>query len=234
MSNICIIPARGGSKRIPRKNIKTFLGKPIIAYVIELAIRTNLFDVVMVSTDDDEIASISKMYGAQVPFLRSSDSASDFASTEDVILEVLSEYKNSHNVSFNSCCCFYPTGVLAKIEDVSKGYNLLISTSADVVFPVVSFHFPIWRGVRRNEQGETSPLWPEYSEYRSQDLEKTYHDAGQWYWVNVDSFKKTKKLYSENILTTELDGLQVQDIDEETDWKLAELKYKIGNFGTHN
>ena len=234
MNNICIIPARGGSKRILRKNIKDFLGKPIIAYVIELAVKSDLFEVVMVSTDDEEIATISKKYGAQVPFLRSSVSASDYASTEDVILEVLSEYKKSHNISFDNCCCFYPTGVLAKIEDVSKGYNLLKNTSADVVFPVVSFHFPIWRGLRRNEQGETSPLWPEYSESRSQDLEKAYHDSGQWYWVNVDSFKKIKKLYCENILTLELDSLQVQDIDEETDWKLAELKYIIGNRGANN
>lgn len=227
MSSICIIPARGGSKRISKKNIKDFLGKPIISYVIELAKQSKLFDVIVVSTDDEEIASISKSYGAQVPFLRSETCSDDFASTEDVILEVLESYKNQFNKEFDYCCCFYPTGVLAKVEELKEGEQKIKQNNIDTVFPVVPFQFPIWRGLRREDGGKTEPVWPEFSEFRSQDLEKVFHDAGQWYWVNVESFKHSKKLYSENISTILLDPLNVQDIDDESDWGLAELKYRL-------
>lgn len=140
MSNICIIPARGGSKRIPRKNIKTFCGKPIIAYSIEAAINCKLFDEVMVSTDDEEIASIAIQYGANVPFLRSDENSNDYASTVDVILEVLQKYQNMDKL-FTHACCIYPTAPLLQIKNLTKAYHILLNQNFETVFPITSFSF---------------------------------------------------------------------------------------------
>ena len=220
--NICIIPARGGSKRIPRKNIKLFYGKPIIAYSIEVALETRLFDEVMVSTDDLDIAEIAKSYGANVPFLRSKETSDDYATTMDVIEEVIEMYGDI-NKEFTSVCCLYPTAVLANSKDIREGYELL--KEADMVLPVTEFSFPPLRSFMVNDAGLAEFRFPEYRNTRSQDLEVWYHDAGQWYWYD-------RKVLGKNIVSSKkkvlkLSNFKVQDIDNLVDWKLAELKYKL-------
>ena len=223
-NNLCIIPARGGSKRIPRKNIKDFLGKPIIAYSIEAALKCKLFDEVMVSTDDQEIAEIARNYGASVPFLRSKVNSNDFAGTADVLIEVLDQYSDIGK-SFEYLCCIYPTAPLINPEKLKKGFEQIVVNKNDTVFPIVEFSYPIWRGLKLENNGKTSMVWPENMHKRSQDLENTFHDAGQWYWFNIDSFRREKKLWMNNTAGMVLDQIEVQDIDNLTDWKLAELKY---------
>ena len=225
-NNLCIIPARGGSKRIPRKNIKQFCGKPIIAYSIEAALGSKLFDEVMVSTDDEEIAEIAKKYGAKVPFMRSQENADDLATTVDVLIEVINEYKRAGK-EFDHCCCIYPTAPLIKIEKLKSGFDKLWNDNFDVVFPVVSFSYPIWRGLKKNDDDNFSMLWPEHQNSRSQDLDEVYHDAGQWYWFRTDQLVKSKKLFGDNTSCVILNETEVQDIDTSTDWKLAELKYEL-------
>ena len=225
MKKIAIIPARGGSKRIPKKNIKHFLGKPIIAYSIETAINSELFDEVMVSTDDDEIAKIALKYGATVPFLRSQKTANDFATTFDVIYEVLQEY-NILNKKFDLSCCIYPCAPFVTKEKLAEGFQLLKENNYDSVFPIVPFSFPIQRALKEKER-KVSFFYPEFSLSRSQDLEKSYHDAGQFYWLNTKLCVEKKKILTDNsgsIILTELEG---QDIDNEIDWKLAEIKYEL-------
>jgi pseudaminic acid cytidylyltransferase len=224
--NLCIIPARGGSKRIPRKNIKEFLGKPIITYSIVAALQSNLYDEVMVSTDDVEIAEIAKLYGANVPFTRSVLNSNDFATTSDVIVEVLGWYKEQGRKFDNVCCC-YATAPFVTATRLHEGYEKLTTQKATSVFPVVAFDYPIWRSLKIDQSRRLQMNWPEHLNARSQDLPKAYHDAGQWYWINVDAFLKTKTLFTENTFGLELSPLEVQDIDNEHDWKLAELKYKL-------
>ncbi len=225
MGNLAIIPARGGSKRIPRKNIKDFLGKPIIAYSIEAAINSNLFEEVMVSTDDFEIAEIAKKYGAKVPFFRSNENSDDFSTTMDVIKEVLEVYSNKLNTSFEHACCIYPTAPLIKIDHLKTGYDKLISNNLSSVFTAVEFSYPIWRGLAINEENMAKMIWPEHLNDRSQDLQKVYHDAGQWYWFRPTELSDS--LISGNIAIIKLEETEVQDIDNLIDWKLAEFKYKI-------
>ena len=225
MSNLCIIPARGGSKRIPRKNIKPFLGKPIIAYSIEAALNSKLFDEVMVSTDDLEIAALAKKYGASVPFMRSDKTANDFATTFDVIYEVLKEYELLYK-KFDFSCCIYPCAPFITKEKLVDSFQILQKNSFDSVFPVIPFSFPIQRALKKKEQ-KVIFFYPEFSLTRSQDLEKSYHDAGQFYWLNTKICMEKKEILTDNsgsIVLTELEG---QDIDNEIDWKLAELKYEI-------
>lgn len=226
MRNLAIIPARGGSKRIPRKNIKYFLGKPIIAYSIEAALKSNLFSEVMVSTDDEEIASIAIKYGAVVPFLRSKKNANDHATTVDVILEVLSQYERK-GILFENACCIYPCAPFVSSYNLHKAYTILHSKGFDTVFPVLSYSFPIQRAMRADMEGRIGMINPEYWNIRSQDLEKTYHDAGQFYFFNINKLLSEKKLWTDNTGFFEIDELNAQDIDNETDWKLAELKYKL-------
>ena len=223
---LCIIPARGGSKRIPRKNIKDFLGKPIIAYSIEAAIHSNLFDEVMVSTDDEEIADVAKKYGAKVPFMRSKENADDFATTVDVLIEVINDYKQLGK-EFDTCCCIYPTAPLIKIEKLKDGFKKLNNDNFDVVFPVVDFSYPIWRGLKKTASDNFKMLWSEHLNSRSQDLEKVYHDAGQWYWFKPENLIQKKTLFGDNTSCVILEATEVQDIDTLTDWKLAELKYEL-------
>lgn len=225
MKNIAIIPARGGSKRIPRKNIKHFLGKPIIAYSIEAALSSKLFDEVMVSTDDEEIAEIAMKYGAKVPFLRTKENSNDFATTADVIIEVLNTYVST-GVSFDNICCIYPTAPLISIDSLNDSFSILVDNEFDSVFPVVEYSYPIQRSLGVN-QGKIEMVWPENLNKRSQDLESRYHDAGQFYWLKFESFLKTKLIYSDNAGFFKVDELLVQDIDDETDWKLAELKFSL-------
>lgn len=226
MSKLAIIPARGGSKRIPRKNIKSFLGKPIIAYSIEAALESNAFDEVMVSTDDDEIAEIARQYGATVPFLRSENSSDDFATTADVIEEVLNSYKHK-GIDFDLACCIYPTAPLIDTKKIMESFELLKTQSFDCVFPVVEYSYPIQRALKVNGQNKMDLFFEENKNARSQDLESSYHDAGQFYSFLVDEFLKNKQLWTENTGVIFLDEFEVQDIDTLTDWKLAELKYEL-------
>lgn len=226
MKNVAIIPARGGSKRIPRKNIRDFLGKPIIAYSIEMALETGLFDDVMVSTDDEEIADIARKYGAKIPFMRSSENADDYATTLDVLIEVLQTYQQQGK-KFKYSCCIYPTAPLLKPKFLVNAYKKLISENFSTVFPVVEFSYPIQRSLKLIGKDKVEMNWPEHLESRSQDLPKAYHDAGQFYWFNVEELLKEKKLFGENSGAIVLPNTSVQDIDTEEDWKLAEMKAKL-------
>lgn len=227
MTNKCaaLITARGGSKRIPRKNIKDFLGYPIIKYSIDAARDAGCFDEVMVSTDDKEIAEIALRLGAKVPFYRSASTANDFATTADVIEEVLLEYRKNGR-EFEHFCCIYPTAPFVSPAMLRQGYELLRESDADSVLPVVRFSYPIQRALKI-EQGKLSMIWPENLNARSQDLQPAYHDAGQFYWGRTDRFLKQKKLFSDNTLPIEVPESHVQDIDTLEDWKIAEMKYAI-------
>lgn len=224
MNNLCIIPARGGSKRIPRKNIKHFLGKPIIAYSIETALESGLFTEVMVSTDDREIAEVAQKYGAKVPFMRSQKTADDFATTFDVIEEVVLKYKSSGK-NFENTCCIYPCAPFITKEKLKEAYIML--TQFDMVMPVTSFGFPIQRATKVNAEGGISFFYPEFELARSQDLQKAYHDVGQFYWFKTEKVLNMKKLMLEKSGAIIIDELEAQDIDNLIDWKLAELKYKL-------
>lgn len=229
MKNIAIITARGGSKRIPRKNIKSFLGKPIMEYSIEAAFRTELFDEVMVSTDDEEIAEIARKAGAKVPFFRSERTSNDFATTADVVDEVLDGYEKMGE-EFEKACVIYPTAPFVTADAIKKAMLLLEQKRADVCIPVVRFSFPPQRGVVIRDE-RLVVKWPENMAKRSQDLEPFYHDCGQFYCLNVKSFKKQKAIWMENIVPFIQDEMNVQDIDTPEDWEIAEMKYRILNGG---
>jgi len=223
--NLCIIPARGGSKRIPRKNIKDFLGKPIIAYSIEAALNSNLFDEVMVSTDDAKIAEIAKQYGAKVPFMRSRENSDDFATTANVLSEVLNQYKILGK-SFKNACCIYPTAAFVTPVILKEGYNKLIANNYDCVLMVMACSYPIQRSLKLNDS-KLSFFYPEFEKSRSQDLEKAFQDAGQFYFLKTDALLKTKSIFSENTGCIIVKENEAQDIDTPADWKMAELKYKL-------
>ncbi len=223
---IAIITARGGSKRIPKKNIKDFLGKPIIAYSIEAAISSGIFDEVMVSTDSEEIAMIGKKYGAKVPFMRSERTSNDYATTADVLLEVLEEY-SKRGKTFSYMSCIYPTAPFVTAEKLQQAYHLLSDQEeAAALMPVVPFSYPPQRGYIMSQE-YLKMKWNENFNARSQDLEKIYHDCGQFYFYRVDKYLAAKGQISEGIVPYVLDELEVQDIDHETDWRLAELKYQL-------
>ena len=228
MGKIAIITARGGSKRIPRKNIKDFFGKPIIAYSIEAAIQSNLFDEVMVSTDDKEIAEIAIKYGAKVPFFRSEKNSNDFATMIDVLLEVLDDYKTKFNQVFDVVSCIYPCSPLLRVSDLKQSVLNLENASIESSFPIVAFSFPILRSLKINSENYVEMNWPEYISTRSQDLPEAYHLAGLFCSFKVASFLQTKDLYfhSKPIILEQID---VQDIDNDSDWKMAELKWKMRN-----
>lgn len=225
MSSIAIITARGGSKRIPRKNIKPFLGKPILSYSIEAALKSGLFDTIMVSTDDEEIAQIAKECGAQVPFYRSEGTSNDYAATADVVLEVLDEYAN-RGIFFETACVIYPTAPFLTAEALKEAMGILLSGNADSVLPVVKFSFPPQRSVVLRD-GELVPSDKESMVMRSQDLEPHYHDCGQFYCIRVAAFLKQKAMIMDHTAPYMMDALSVQDIDTEEDWKIAEMKYRL-------
>ena len=227
MGNICIIPARGGSKRIPRKNIKPFLGKPIISYSIEAALKSNLFDEVMVSTDDEEIAEIALKYGAKVPFYRSENNANDHATTFDVLKEVLEKYKLIDKKEFQYACCIYPTAPFVKIKGLIDSFNILVNKDFDTVFPVIRFGNPIQRALRLSNLGGIEFFNKKHQNARSQDLEPAFHDAGQYYWFNVRICLEANTLITQNCGSIVIKETEGQDIDNEIDWKLAELKYEL-------
>ncbi|MBQ9936663.1 MAG: pseudaminic acid cytidylyltransferase [Lachnospiraceae bacterium] len=222
--SIAIITARGGSKRIPKKNIKEFCGKPIIAYSIEAAIDSGMFDEVMVSTDSEEIASIAKQYGAKVPFMRSKKTSDDFATTADVLMEVLQEYeKNGERFSY--MCCIYPTAPFVTGEKLTKAMNEIKEQDAVMAIPVVAFSYPPQRCYVLDDNGNIEYKYKQYAQTRSQDLEKQYHDAGQFYVYNIEKFLELGGKIVENVRPIFVSELEVQDIDNEDDWKIAELKF---------
>jgi len=224
MKNLCIIPARGGSKRIPRKNVKPFMGKPIIAYSIEAALKSGLFDEIMVSTDDEEIATVAWQYGASVPFMRSAETANDYATTADVLKEVIAKYREQ-GLEFDNMCCIYATAPLVQSDDIRRGFELLEKSAFTVVYPVVPFSYTIWRCLDVAEDGGMKRHWSEYENSRSQDLPTEYHDTGTFYWYKVNDWLAG----NENVGGIIVDETSIQDIDNETDWKLAEMKYKLLN-----
>ena len=224
MSSVAIITARGGSKRIPGKNIRDFLGKPIIAYSIEAALESGIFEEVMVSTDSGEIAEVARRYGANVPFMRSAATSDDFATTKDVLGEVLDNYRSAGR-EFDYMCCIYPTAPFVTPAKLKVAMKLMESGDYDEVTPVVPFSFPPQRSFVINE-GRLIWKWPEFSTARSQDLEKFYHDAGQFYIFRVSTFSNGKEGAVPVKVPFILPETEVQDIDNYDDWEIAEIKYR--------
>lgn len=223
---LAMIPARGGSKRIPGKNIRSFLGKPIIGYSIQAAIDSGLFDEVMVSTDDDEIKNIALSLGAKVPFLRSNENSDDHATTASVIKEVIQQYEVVGR-TFDYTCCIYPTAPFVNAEVLVRAYSKLTMEKLQAVFPVMRYSYPIQRALKLSKEGRVDMFYPEFLTSRSQDLEPSYHDAGQFYFFNTEDFLTKGKLFtpdSGGIVISELEG---HDIDNEDDWKIAEMKYEL-------
>jgi pseudaminic acid cytidylyltransferase len=225
MGNLCVIPARGGSKRIPRKNIKDFLGKPIIAYSIEAALESELFDEVMVSTDDKEIAEIAIKYGAKVPFFRSSMNSNDFATTFDVIEEVLNNYMNE-NIEFDNSCIIYPCAPLLNSRNLKLAFDKLVNHNFDSVWPIVKFGNSVQRSFKTIGE-KVVMFYPEFNNIRSQDLENAFYDSGQFYWIRNKSILSGGSIYSNNSSYIILDEIEIQDIDNLNDWKLAEMKFNL-------
>ena len=225
---VCIIPARGGSKRIPRKNIKPFCGKPIIAYSIEAAIESGLFDEVMVSTDDTEIAEIAQHYGASVPFIRSEKNANDYATTIDVIDEVLDAYE-AIGQHFDLACCIYATAPFVSPALLNTAHKKLISEALDCVFPAVEYSYPVQRALIQNKEGKITMREPKYQLTRSQDLEKIYHDVGIFYFTKTKAIAIKRQLWTDNTSIIELKETETQDIDTLEDWAIAEMKFKLLN-----
>ena len=222
MTNIAIITARGGSKRIPKKNIQSFCGKPIIAYSIEAALGSKLFNEVMVSTDSEEIAEVAKHYGASVPFMRSEANSNDYATTADVLREVLTEYEKLGK-TFDYMCCLYPTAPFITAEKLRTAFNHMKEAEADALTPVVAFSYPPQRAFIIRD-GFLQYTHPEFIKTRSQDLEKIYHDCGQFYFYKVSSFLSNLGIKTVPLIIPEA---EVQDIDTLSDWKIAEIKYSL-------
>ena len=225
MRRIAIITARGGSKRIPRKNIKEFCGKPILVYSIEAARESGVFDTVMVSTEDEEIADIARQYGAEVPFYRSERTAGDFATTNDVLAEVLAEYEK-RGVQYDIGCCIYPTAPFVTAGKLQDAMERLEGSEADTLIPVTAFSYPPQRAMIVRE-GRLVFEYPQYLDSRSQDLEPHYHDVGQFYLFRTEAFARNRKLMVGNILPYVVSEMEVQDIDNQTDWAIAEIKYRF-------
>jgi pseudaminic acid cytidylyltransferase len=222
--HIAIIPARGGSKRIPRKNIKEFCGKPMIAYAIEAAQKSKLFDRIIVSTDDEEIALIARSHGAEVPFLRPASLSDDYTGTTAVVAHAL-QMLTKKNIHPEFACCIYATVPFLTADSLIQGYEALLKSSAEFVFSVTTFPYPIFRALKRSDAG-VEMVWPEFSATRSQDLIETYHDAGQFYWGKSASWLEQKKIFAHYSTPVILPRHLVQDIDTPEDWIRAELMYK--------
>jgi N-acylneuraminate cytidylyltransferase len=225
-NSIAIIPARGGSKRIPRKNIKPFNGRPIITYSIAAALGADCFAEVMVSTDDSEIADVARAAGASVPFTRSPENSNDFANVAEVCREVLEQYKNLGR-EFEYLCCILPTAPFVSADLLKRGFELLVSGEGEAVVPVTNFSYPAQRAIKVDEGGKLAMIWPEYYNARSQDLPTSYHDAGQFYWIKSNSLLSQMRFFAKNSLALILPPGEVQDIDTPEDWELAENKYRL-------
>lgn len=225
MSRVCIIPARGGSKRIPGKNIKKFLGKPIIAYSIEAALKSDLFDEVMVSTDSEEIAVVAEEFGANVPFLRSKENSGEMATTYQVIEEVIRKYR-ALNREFETTCCLYATAPFVTAKKLIDASNKLGVNGCEAVFTIQEYSYPIQRSVSFQKDG-LRLNWPENIKTRSQDLDKNYHDCGQFYFFDTQAYLKKVGVFNMKSDAIVISELEAQDIDSKTDWKLAEMKFKL-------
>ncbi|MCI2048572.1 MAG: pseudaminic acid cytidylyltransferase [Lachnospiraceae bacterium] len=226
MKALAIITARGGSKRIPRKNIRLFNGQPIMNYSIRAALESGIFEEVMVSTDDREIAEIAVAAGASVPFLRSEKTASDTATTADVLLEVLSAYEVTGK-NFEYGCCIYPTAPFITAGKLKEAMDILVKSGAESIVPMTEFTYPPQRGLYIDEAGEVRMLHPEYAATRSQDLQKQYHECGMFYIFRTDAFKEQKDTTMRHSVPFLIDPSEEQDIDTESDWLLAEMKYRF-------
>lgn len=230
MRTIAIIPARGGSKRIPRKNIRPFCGKPMIARSIEVALESGVFDAVIVSTDDEEIAAVAESSGAVVPFRRPPELSDDHASTMPVIAHAIQWWEeNKSPIDF--ACCIYATAPFLRAEFLRKGLQILQNKpDADFAFSVTSYAFPIFRALKLGESGRVEMYWPENEMKRSQDLPEAWHDAGQFYWGRKSAFLKKEGFFSANSYPVILPRKTVQDIDTLEDWEFAEMLFESENF----
>lgn len=223
---IAIIPARIGSKRIPKKNIKYFHGKPIIAYSIQAALETKLFRRIIVSTDSTELADIAIEYGAEVPFMRPAKLSDDFTGTDEVILHALN-WLNEHGEYDQYACCIYATAPLINPAFISTGFELLKSAEATSAFSVTNYSYPIYRSLKITDSGRLAMIWPDYMNVRSQDLPEAYHDAGQFYWIDVKKYLIDGKIFSKDAIPVVLPRSLVQDIDTEEDWEKAEMMFSV-------
>lgn len=223
--NVAIIPARGSSKRIPRKNVKDFCGKPIIAYSIEAALESELFDRVIVSTDDEEIASIAKKYGAEVPFMRPKELSDDFTPTIPVIAHAIERLQKTSPVDI--ACCIYATAPFIQSRFLKEAYTALIQNGSAYSFSATSFAFPIQRAIKLDAHRHVEMFYPEHFNTRSQDLEEAYHDAGQFYFGDAQAWLEGKMVFSKESTAIILPRHLVQDIDTLEDWKRAEIMYKV-------
>lgn len=226
MKALAVIPARGGSKRLPGKNIRDFAGKPMLAWSVEAALESGLFDTVMVSTDSEEIAAVARAAGASVPFLRSAKTADDHAIIIDVMAEVVERYE-ADGCRFDRLCCILATAPLLRAATLKHGADLMDGGEFDTVFPVVAFGYPIQRALRRDEAGRTAMRQPEHYASRSQDLEPAYHDAAQFYWMTREVCVTRQSIFAGRAGSFVIDAMEAQDIDTLTDWRLAELKMQM-------
>lgn len=218
---VAVIPARGGSQRIPRKNIRPFAGKPIIAYSIRAALDARLFDRVLVSTDDEEVAAVAREHGAEVPFTRPAYLADEYTGTNSVVKHAL-QWLREQGTPAARACCIYATAPFVTPRDLALAHELLIKSGKDFVFSVTTFPFPIQRAIRLKPDGSVEPIFPEHIQSRSQDFEHAYHDAGQFYWGTEEAFCRSAFVFSHTSLGYILPRHQVQDIDTEEDWVRAE------------
>ena len=227
MSNkaIAIIPARGGSKRIPRKNIREFCGKPMIAWSIQAARQAGTFDHVIVSTDDQEIAEVARQWGAVVPFFRPAELSDDHTATRPVVNHAIREAEALYG-PVDYVCCIYATAPFLRGSDIVDGFRKLVEVGSDFAFSVASFPYPIQRAIRIADQGRVDMFYPEHRSSRSQDLEEAYHDAGQFYWGRTNAFKQDLPTFSEHAVPVVLPRHRVQDIDTQEDWRMAELLFR--------
>ena len=226
MRKICIIPARGGSKRIPKKNIKLFHNKPMIAYSVDVAKQSGIFDKIIVSTDDTEIADIAKSYGADVPFMRPTNISDDFTGTAAVIAHAIDASQAFYKTEFSAVCCLYATAPFVQQEYLIQGYELLKTYKTDFVIPVTSFPFPIQRAVKF-EGNKIIPFSSDDMKKRSQDLTEAYHDAGQFYWGTHTAWRTKQDIWQHDIMPIMIPRYFVQDIDTLADWQQAEFMYDI-------
>lgn len=224
--NVAIIPARGGSKRIPRKNIKQFCGKPIIAHSILAARQSGLFDRIIVSTDDKEISEVASAWGADVPFVRPQELADDHTVTTDVIHHAI-EWLHANDTVYEYACCIYPTAPLIRAEDLRQGYEQLSNSDKLFALSVTEFPSPIFRALKKTKSNGLAMFWPEYLNTRSQDLPEAYHDAGQFYWGRAKAFLMGLSMFEEHSLPIVLSRCLVQDIDTPADWEQAERMYQL-------
>jgi pseudaminic acid cytidylyltransferase len=226
--NVAVIPARGGSKRIPRKNVRDFCGKPMIAWSIEAALTSDCFERVVVSTDDAEIAEIARAWGAETPFLRPPELSDDYTPTRPVINHAIREIEALYGRP-QYVCCIYATAPFVRVSDLRNGYSSLTKNKADFAFAVTSFAYPIQRALKRTENGGVAMFYPEHRLTRSQDLETAYHDAGQFYWGKTEAFLADLPTFSSSSIPIILPRRRVHDIDTEEDWLLAELMFNTLN-----